>query len=259
MLRPTIPPTFLAFGPSIASTIRHLDSSPSDPTSLDCLHPPTYSPFTPTALRISDLKRALKGLRFGTRVHDSGIPLSFQPSLFYHVALETARCADSLQDLSTHDSTSTDIHYLGIRKYSYCPGFYKADEDDQLVFQTLPKLQITQPNLGCFNLGNQLSPQVSQWRARLDFSSLKRPPELMPAFSSKRQRCQNHLSSSSTSDVTSSEELPWDICEILWNMKTPSLKYHQRKIENGASCYSYFAKEGIVRELARREKGGGSH
>ncbi|KGO42628.1 hypothetical protein PEX1_016360 [Penicillium expansum] len=139
------------------------------------------------------------------------------------------------------------------------PGFYKADEDDQLVFQTLPKLQITQPNLGGFNLGNQLSPQVSQSRARLDFSSLKRPPELMPAFSSKRKRSQNHLSRSSTSDVTSSEELPWDICEILWNMKTPSLKYHQRKIENGATCYSYFAKEGIVRELARREKGGGSH
>lgn len=58
MLCPTIPPTFLAFGPSIASTVCHLDSSPSNPTSLDRLHPSTYSPFTPTALRISDLKPA---------------------------------------------------------------------------------------------------------------------------------------------------------------------------------------------------------
>ncbi|KGO70599.1 hypothetical protein PITC_051930 [Penicillium italicum] len=137
------------------------------------------------------------------------------------------------------------------------PGFYKADEDGQPVFQTLPKVQISESRPETSNLGNHLSPHVSQWRARLHFSSLKRPPELTPFFSSKRQRSESQISGSTTSDRRSSEELPWDIRELVENMKTPSLKYHQRRVENGASCYSYFAKKGIVRELARREKGDG--
>lgn len=137
------------------------------------------------------------------------------------------------------------------------PGFYKAGQNEELAGRILPQVQLTCSGLNTSNLGTPFPPAVAQLRPRLNFSSLKRPPELLPEFSSKRQRSQRQLAGSSALDATSEDGIPWDICELIWNMRTALLKYHHRKIENGSSGYSCLAKKAIFKELARREKGGG--
>jgi hypothetical protein len=136
------------------------------------------------------------------------------------------------------------------------PAFYEARQDEELAGRILPQIQLTSSGFNTSNLGTLFPPAVAQLRPRLNFSSLKRPPELLPAFPSKRQRTQSHLAGSSALDVTSEDGIPWDICELIWNMRTGLLKYHRRKIENGSSGYSCLAKKAIFKELARREKGG---
>lgn len=136
-------------------------------------------------------------------------------------------------------------------------GFYKSDQDDELSGGVLPHIQLTSSGFNTSNLGTSSPSTAAQLRPRLNFSSLKRPPELLPAFPSKRQRLQSQLAVSSALNATSEEGIPWDICELIWNMGTPLLKYHHRKIENGSSGYSCLAKKAIFKELAHREKGGG--
>ena len=86
---------------------------------------------------------------------------------------------------------------------------------------------------------------------------------LLPAVSTNLIRTRSSLAETCLRynphplDATSEEGIPWDICELTWNMRTPLLKYHYRKIENGSSGYSCLAKKAIFKELARREKGGG--
>ncbi|CAI7590966.1 unnamed protein product [Penicillium discolor] len=138
-------------------------------------------------------------------------------------------------------------------------GFYKSDQDEELSGRVLLQIQPTSPGFNASNLGNPFPPAPAQLRPHFNFSSLKRPPELLPEFSSKRQRLQSQLAGPSALDATSEDGIPWDICELTWNMRTPLLKYHHRKIENGSSGYSCFAKKAIFKELARREKDGATH
>ncbi|KAJ5516320.1 hypothetical protein N7527_007880 [Penicillium freii] len=148
-------------------------------------------------------------------------------------------------------------HVWELGNVPIAPGFYEADQDEELAGRILPQIQLTSSGFNTSNLGTPFPPAVAQLRRRLNLSSLKRPPELLPAFSSKRQRLQSQLACSSALDATSEEGIPWDICELLWNMRTALLKYHHRKIENGSSGYSCLAKKAIFKELARRERDGG--
>ncbi|KAL2701634.1 hypothetical protein AAEP93_005932 [Penicillium crustosum] len=136
-------------------------------------------------------------------------------------------------------------------------GFYKSDQDEELAGRDLPQIQPASSGFNISNIGTPFPPAAAQLRPRFNLLSLKRPPELLPEFPSKRQRLQSQLAGSLALDATSEEGIPWDICELTWNMRTPLLKYHYRKIENGSSGYSCLAKKAIFKELARREKGGG--
>lgn len=136
-------------------------------------------------------------------------------------------------------------------------GFYESGPNEELAGRILPQIQLASSGFDTSNLRTQFPPGVDQLRLRLNSPSLKRPPELLPAFSSKRLRSQSQLAGSSALDTTSDDGIPWDICELIWNMRTPVLKYHHRKIENGSSGYSCLAKKAIFKELERREKDGG--
>ncbi|KAJ5940749.1 hypothetical protein N7516_000917 [Penicillium verrucosum] len=122
------------------------------------------------------------------------------------------------------------------------PGFYESGPNDELAGRTLPQIQLASPDFDTSNLRTPFPPGVDQLRLRLNSPSLKRPPRTPASIPVEK---------------TTFAKIPWDICELIWNMRTPVLKYHHRKIENGSSGYSCLAKKAIFKELERREKDGG--